>query len=392
MPKNYYETLDVAKDASVEQVKKAYRRLALQYHPDKHRGDREAEKKFKEINEAYEVLSDKQKRANYDQFGSADAGGFGGFGGQGASGSGFGAGQGFSGQGFGAEGFDFSSFAEGGFADIFENFFGAQGGRAQKKKRGPRRGEDIEFEMQITFEEAVFGVEKELAITKTDHCDHCRGTGAEPGSKTIICPSCRGSGEVRSVRQTLFGQIATSQVCPQCYGEGNIQEKKCTVCQGSTRVRKSEKIRVRIPAGVDNDSTIRLSNKGEAGIFGGQHGDLYVHLRVTPSKKFVRSGFDVHTEDHIHLLQAVLGDEISVETLHGEVMLKIPAGTQSGKIFRLKAYGIQKLNSQEKGDHFVKIIVDVPGKLSKKEKELYLQLAKEGKIRAKDNFFSKIIG
>lgn len=378
--KDYYEILGVSKSASTDEIKKAYRKLALKYHPDRNKGDNTAEQKFKDINEAYEVLSDAQKRSSYDQFGAAGPQGFGGAGG---------------GPGFGG-GFDFSGFGDsGGFADIFETFFGQQQGGARRKKRGPGRGEDIEFQMNITFEEAVFGTEKELLVTKTGSCDHCRGTGAEPGSKTVTCPQCKGTGEVRSVRQTLFGQMAVSQVCSQCYGEGNIQEKKCTVCHGITRVRKNEKIRIKIPAGVDNDSTIRLAGKGEAGTYGGQYGDLYIHIRVSAHKKFLRSGYDIHSEVHIHLLQAVLGDEVQVETIHGNVGLKIPAGTQSGKVFRIKDYGVSKLKTDEKGDHFVKVIIDVPQKISRREKELYLQLAKESGVQlkgGKDGLFHKILG
>lgn len=365
MAKDYYQILGVTKGANDQEIKKAYRKLALENHPDKHKGNKESEQKFKEINEAYEVLSDKQKRAQYDQFGSAgnNMGGFGG----GAGGSGFGQG-----------GFDFNGMNDmGGFADIFETFFGQQSGRGHRKKRGPQQGEDIEFEMHITFEEAVFGVEKDLLISKTAPCDRCKGSGAEPGSKTVTCPTCRGTGEIRAIRQTLFGQMATSQVCNQCYGEGNVQEKKCTLCDGSTRIKKNERIRVKIPAGIDNNSTIRVTGKGEAGVFGGPAGDLYVHLKVAPSKKFLRNEYDIHTETHIHLLQGVLGDEIEVETIHGKVDLKIPAGTQSGKVFRLKGYGVQKLKTEDKGDHFVKILVDVPVKLSRKERELYSQLAEE---------------
>lgn len=387
MAKDYYNILGIQKGATDQEIKKSYRQMALKYHPDRNKDNKEAESKFKEINEAYEVLSDKQKRSNYDQFGSADA-----FGGGAQGGAGFG-------QGFNGSGFDFSQFSEGGgFADIFETFFGSQGGGhggSRGKKRGPRQGEDIEFQLQITFEEAAFGTEKELLITKTFSCDHCRGTGAEPGSKTIICPTCRGSGEVRSVRQTLFGQMATTQVCSECYGEGSTQEKKCTVCHGTTRVRKSEKMRVKIPAGVDNDSTIRVTGKGEAGTFGGPAGDLYVHLLVLPSKVFVRDGYNVHNEIHIHLLQSVLGDEVEIAGLEGKFELKIPAGTQSGKIFKMKGYGIKKLKSDEKGDQFVKVTVDIPAKLTRKERELYLQLAQEGGVNIKglkDGFFGKFKG
>lgn len=377
--KDFYSTLGVDRNASNQDIKKAYRKLAQKFHPDKNKGDKEAEKKFKEVNEAYETLSDKQKRTFYDQFGSS----------QGAAGgtSGFG---GFSGN---AQGFDFSNFG-GGFADIFESFFSGGGGgkssRASRARR-PIRGDDIEARIKITFEESVKGTDRELEITKADKCDHCNGTGAEPGSKIVTCKTCNGTGEVREVRQTLLGQIATSRVCDQCHGEGKIPEKKCTVCHGTTRKRISEKVKVKIPAGISNESTIRLNEKGEAGLNGGPYGDLYLHITVTPDKEFVRSGDDIHTEQSIHLLQGVLGDEIDVKTVYGKVKLKIPAGTQSGKIFKLKGYGMPKLNSNQKGDHYLKIILDIPSKLSKKEKMLYADLAKEAKLNlnsgGKGSFF-----
>lgn len=383
MAKDFYETLGISKGATDQEIKRAYRKMALQYHPDKHKGDKDSETKFKEINNAYEVLSDKQKRSQYDQFGEAGAQGFGGQGGQGA---GFG-------QGYNGQGFDFSSFSDsGGFADIFETFFGGSG-QGKHKRSGPRQGDDLEVQLQLSFEEAAFGVEKELMINRTVTCTHCTGTGAEPGSKVVTCPTCRGTGEIRAVRQTLFGQMATSRACSECYGEGKIHERKCMVCHGSTLVRRSDKIRVKIPAGVDNDSTIRLSGKGEAGAFGGPYGDLYAHIKVAPSKKFVRNGYDIHSEIKIHLLQAILGAEVPVETLKEKVTLKIPAGTQSGRIFRLKEYGIEKLRSTGKGDLYVKVIVEIPGKISRKERELYLQLAKEAGLDAeigKDGFFGKL--
>jgi molecular chaperone DnaJ len=345
MSKDYYSILGVSKSATDQEIKKAYRKQALQFHPDKNKGDKTSEQKFKDANEAYEVLSDKQKRSNYDQFGSAEPG-FGGMGGQGAGGFG---------GGFSNQGFDFGSFAgSGGFADIFESFFGGSTPGA-KKKRGPKPGNDIEFPLNLTFEEAAFGVEKELLVTKSVTCDNCHGTGAEPGSKTITCPECRGTGEIRTVRQTLFGQMATSKPCPTCYGEGRVHEKKCTVCHGATRIRKSEKVRIKIPAGVDNDSTVRLAGRGESGVFGGPAGDLYVHIRVQPSKKFVRHNYDVHSEIHINLLFAILGGEVEVETLKGPITLKIPAGTQSGKIFKLSGYGIEKLRASGFGDQYVKV-------------------------------------
>lgn len=380
MAKDLYEVLGIQKNATDQEIKKAYRKLAQKYHPDKHQGDKSAESKFKEANEAYEVLSDKQKRENYDRFGSAD-GGFGGFGGGGGAGGGFSGG----GAGFNGQGFDFSSFSgSGGFADIFETFFGgAAGGGSSRRKKGPRQGNDIEFVIELSFEEAVFGVQKELVITKPVNCTHCHGTGAEPGSKSVSCPTCNGTGEIRAVRQTLFGQMATSAPCPQCQGEGRVHEKVCSACEGSTRVRRDEKVKVKIPAGVDNDSTIRVSGKGEGGPSGGPSGDLYVHIKVRPSKTFVRNGYDIHSEVHIHVLQAILGDEIDIETVHEKVKIKIPAGTQSGRVFRLKEHGIEKLHGSGTGDHFVKVIVDVPTKLSRKERELYESLAKESNIHPK---------
>jgi molecular chaperone DnaJ len=378
--KDYYKTLGLDRNASEQDIKKAYRRLAQKYHPDKNKGDNEAEKKFKQINEAYETLSDKQKRSYYDQFGTT----------QGAAGAGQGGFSGFS--GFqGQEGFDFG----GGFADIFESFFGggAPGAGARAKRGGPVRGEDIEASIKIKFEESFTGAERELEITKAETCQHCNGKGAEPGSKIITCKTCGGSGTIREVRNTLLGQVATSRACDTCRGEGEIPEQKCTVCHGTTRTRKKEKVKVKIPAGISNDSTLRLREKGEAGIKGGPHGDLYLHITVEPHKDYVRSGDDIHTEEKIHLLKGVLGDEIKAKTLEGDISLKIPPGTQSGKVFKLKNYGMPKVNSSQRGDHYIKIILDVPQKLSKKEKELYKQLAEEAGVEiketGKDGFFSK---
>ncbi|MBD3328341.1 molecular chaperone DnaJ [Candidatus Peregrinibacteria bacterium] len=385
MAKDLYEILGISKDASEQDIKKAYRKMAQQYHPDKHKGDKEAEKKFKEANEAYEVLSDKQKRAQYDQFGSV-----------GGAGNPFGNGAGGFGGSYDFSGFDFQQGGAGGFADIFETFFGGAarggGGAGRSSKKGPRPGNDLEFAMELTFEEAAFGTQKELSIAKPATCDNCHGSGAEPGSKTVHCETCSGTGEIRQVRQTLFGQMATAKVCDVCAGEGRRPEKICSVCNGSTVIRKTERVKVKIPAGVDNESTIRLSGKGEAGVYGGPNGDLYVHVRVAGSKKFTRKGYDVYSDAHIHLLQAVLGDDIDVETLHKKVTLKIPAGTQSGKIFKLKELGIEKLRGTGVGDHYVKVIVDIPTKLSRKEKDMYIQLAKESKIptKGKDGFLSKL--
>lgn len=374
--KDFYETLGVSKTANEQEIKRAYRKMAMKWHPDKHKGDKSAEEKFKEINQAYEVLSDAKKRQTYDQYGSMPgynpnaAGGMGG--------AGFGGGQGFS--GFSEGGFDFSGFSGDSFSDIFETFFGG-GGRRKSSKTGPRRGNDIEATIGITFEEAAFGTEKELEITKIGKCDICNGNGAEPGTPIVTCKECGGSGEVRTVRHTILGQIATSKACDKCGGEGKIPESPCKKCHGAGRMRVTDRVKIRIPAGVDNGTTIKIASKGEAGVRGGDFGDLYVTMRVAHSKKFVREGSDINTEKKIHLAQAVLGSEIDVETLYGLVKLKIPAGTQSGKVFRLKEYGINKLDENGRGDHFVKVIIDVPSKLSKRERELYNEIAKESGVK-----------
>ncbi len=356
--KDLYEILGVDRGASDSDIKKAYRRLAQKYHPDTNKGDKNAESKFKEVNQAYEVLSDKQKRSQYDQFGSAGPGGPGGF-------------------DFGnfQQGFDFGG---GGFADIFETFFGG-GMRGQSRSRGPRamRGSDIEFELKLKFEDAVFGTEKTLELSKAETCPRCKGKGAEPDSKIINCSQCNGTGQIRSVKQTILGQVATSRICDQCQGEGRIPEKKCSECHGSMRTRQKSKVTVKIPAGIDDGSIIKLSGKGEAGVNKGSHGDLYLHVRVLSHKEFSRDGIDIRSACELDLLQAVLGDKIKVLTVHGDVDLKIPSGTQNGEVFTLKGYGITPAGRNSTGNHLVKIQVKIPKKLSSKEKDLYKQLASE---------------
>ncbi|MEK7548149.1 MAG: molecular chaperone DnaJ [Patescibacteria group bacterium] len=380
MAKDLYEVLGVSKNATEQEIKSAYRKLALKYHPDKHKGDKDSETKFKEINQAYEVLSDKKKRQQYDTFGAY--GGASGFGGGGGGGYPRG---GFSGGGF--EGFDFSGFNNGSsdFADIFETFFGGAGGkrRGGGKRSGPIRGNDIEANIKISFNEAVFGCQKELEIIKSDVCQHCNGNGAEPGSSIVSCGACRGSGEIRSVQNTILGQITTSHVCGECGGAGKVSEKKCSVCHGTTRVRTKEHVKVKIPAGVDNGSTIRVSGKGEGGIKGGSSGDLYIILAVEPNKKFIRDGYDIHTEIEIPLVQAVLGGEVDVATIRGMEKIKIPAGTEDGKVFKLSGKGVPKLNGSGTGDHLSKVRVGIPQKLSKRERELFEELAKESGLDAK---------
>lgn len=361
MAKNYYDILGVSRGASDEEIKKGYRRSAQKYHPDKNKGDKEAEKKFKEINMAYEVLSDKQKRSHYDQFGESSEN-----------------------LGRGFQGFDFSSFG-GGFSDIFETFFGEK--RAYSRNRGPLRGEDIEAKIAIAFEEAVFGCEKELHVTKSVICSRCNGKGADPGSNIVSCKTCEGIGEIRSVKSTILGRISTSRTCDECNGEGRAPERKCAMCHGMGRVRTKEKVRIKIPAGIDNGATIRLAGKGEAGIKGGASGDLFLHIEIMPNKAWRREGTDMYSEQEINLLQAVLGDKMKVDTLYGEIALRIPPGTQNGKVFRLKGYGVPKIKSDIKGDHFVKTTIKIPTKLSGKEKELYKALAEEAGLDIKNKGF-----
>jgi molecular chaperone DnaJ len=369
MPKDYYNILGVGKDASDDEIKKAYRKLAHKHHPDKPGGD---ENKFKEANEAYQVLSDKEKRSQYDQYGqtfeqaqSQGQGGFGGF-----------------------EGFrDFSSFAEGfdfnfgrgggggtsGFEDIFGDIFSQAGFGGQRKSRR-NRGEDIQVDVEIDFSEMAHGAEKEVELYKRVKCSICEGTGVAPGSKKVECSTCRGEGQVRTSRRTILGNFSQVSACPECQGEGATPEKKCTKCSGSGRVREYEKIRIKIPAGIENGQSIRLEGLGESGERGGESGDLYATVHVKSDKRFERKGDDVYSDARISFSQAALGDKIEVETVNGEVTLKIPAGTQSGEIFRLKGKGIKHLGHYGYGDQYVKIQVVTPKNLTREQRELLEKL------------------
>lgn len=354
--RDYYEILGVSKGASDDEIKKAYRRLAVKHHPDKEGGD---EAKFKEVSEAYEVLKDSQKRQRYDQFGHAGVGGA--SGGGGASGNPFGGFGGFNGQDIH---FD---FGDGGLGDIFGQFFGG-GGRQQ----GPRRGRDVEATLQLSFEEAVFGVEETIQIEMNDECSHCHGTTVEPGYEMKTCPTCKGAGQINRVMNTIFGPIQQSVTCDTCEGRGKVPEKVCTVCKGKGVERRNKKIKLKVPSGIDDGATIRLSGYGEA-IGNGVKGDLYVHIRVKAHKKFTREGDIILSEQHIDMVEAALGTEIDVETVDGEIRMKVPAGTQSGTDFKLSNHGVPHPNSDRRGPHIVSVIVDTPTKLSKKQKEILEQ-------------------
>lgn len=347
--KDYYEVLGVEKGATDAEIKKAFRKLAVKYHPDKNKDNPEAEQKFKEINEAYQVLSDADKRAKYDQFGTADF-----------DGAGFGGG----GAGFG--GFDFGDM--GGFGDIFDTFFGG-GGSSGARRNGPKRGADLEYTLRLTFEEAINGAEKEISVTRNEKCSSCNGSGAKAGTSPKTCPSCNGTGQIRVQRQTPLGSFVSTATCDECGGTGKIIETPCPDCKGKGSVRKTRKIKINVPAGVDTGNVMPLRGQGEDGSNGGPAGDLYIKFIVTPSNKFVRKGVDIHTETHISIAKAALGTEITVETVDGNVKYTVPAGTQSGALFRLKGKGVKKLNGSGRGDQYVKVIVDIPKKLNQKQKE-----------------------
>lgn len=343
--KDLYEVLGLQKGASDDEIKKAFRKLAIQYHPDKNQGNAEAEEKFKEINEAYQVLSDPQKKAQYDQFGTTDGSG-----------------------GFGQGGFDFSDM--GGFGDIFESFFGGGfGGGGGSRRNAPREGSDLEYTLHLSFEEAIFGVEKEISITRTENCETCHGTGAKAGTSPKTCSKCGGSGQVRVERRTPLGNFVSASTCDVCGGTGKVVEAPCDTCRGKGRVRKNRKIKVNIPAGVDTGNVMPLRGQGDHGVNGGPPGDLYVKISVAPSKIYTRKGFDLYIDEHISMAKAALGVDIKVPTIDGEVKYSIPSGTQSGTLFRLKGKGVQRVNSSARGDQYVKIIVDIPKALNEKQKE-----------------------
>jgi len=341
--RDYYEVLGLEKGASSDEVKKAYRKLARKYHPDVNKQP-DAEEKFKEVQAAYETLSDPQKKAQYDRFGHADPNqGFGGFGG-------------------GAGGADF-----GGFGDIFDMFFGG-GGR--RNPNAPRQGSDLQYTMTIEFTEAVFGKDTEIRIPKEENCDTCMGSGAKPGTKPETCTVCHGTGQQEQVQNTPFGRVVNRRVCMKCSGTGKMIKEKCPTCHGNGKIKTQKTIPINIPAGVDNGMQVRVTGQGEPGINGGPPGDLYIVLRVREHEFFEREGQDIYCEMPITFVQATLGDEIEVPTLTGRVKLKIPAGTQTGTFFRIKGKGVPSVRGKQQGDQHVRVKIVTPKNLSERQKEL----------------------
>lgn len=363
MSKDYYNILNVPKTASEEEIKKAFRKLAHEHHPDKASGNVE---KFKEINEAYQVLGNKEKRAQYDQFGST------------FNNAGFGGGQGFGGfnQGFGGQGFNINMDDLGDLFGGFGDIFGFGGG--QRGGRRAAQGRDLEMVVNIDFREAMFGVEKNLTFSKAVTCNKCGGSGYEPGAKIQTCPTCKGVGQVSSVQRTIFGQMQVRSACPDCHGEGKKASAHCSGCRGRGTSVESVSLKVKIPAGINDGETIRLSGQGEAGERGGVAGDLYLKIKVTPDKHFKRQSYDLLSDLSLNYSEAVLGAKKSVKTLHGEVDLKIPAGTESGQVFVLKGKGFPRLHSHGVGDQLVTVKVIIPKNLNRQQKRLLEEMKKEG--------------
>ncbi len=346
--RDYYEVLGVSRSADAQELKKAYRKLAMEYHPDRNPSE-DAATKFKEINQAYEVLSDDQKRQAYDRFGHA----------------------GVDGQGGGFDGFQ--GF-EGGFGDIFDAFFGG-GQRGGRRRRGPARGADLRFNLRLTFEEAIFGVEKEIEFQRQERCTRCSGKGAEPGTELATCPDCNGAGEIRRSQQSIFGQFVNVAPCGRCSGEGRIVPNPCEDCRGTGRLRAPRKIAVRVPAGVDDGSQIRLAGEGEAGARGGEPGNLYVVLSVADHEKFQRVEDHIVLELPVNVAQAALGAELSIPTLDGDMTFEVPAGTQSGEDFVIRGKGVPHLRGAGRGDMVVRVTVVVPESLTDDQRELLEKLA-----------------
>ncbi|HVE81149.1 MAG TPA: molecular chaperone DnaJ [Candidatus Dormibacteraeota bacterium] len=352
---DYYEILGVSKSATADEIKRAYRKLAMQHHPDKHGGD---DSKFKEIGEAYEVLKDSKKRQAYDQFGHAA-------GAAGAGGPFGGAGGGF--EGFQSAGFDFD------LGDIFSQFMGGAGPRTE-----PNRGQDVEALLHLTFEEAVFGTEKEVKFNLDHQCDRCEGRGGEPGTKISKCAECHGEGQVTRVHNSVLGPIRQTAVCPACHGKGETFEKNCAKCHGKGTTKEHETLKIKVPAGIEEGTAIRMSGRGGANRKGAK-GDIYIHISIKPHPRLKRRGQEIESEIKIPMTDAALGAEVPVETVDGKVKLKIPAGTQNGKVFKLSGRGVPSMaRSGRRGDHLVTVWVQIPSTLTAKQKKLLEEFAAEG--------------
>ena len=369
--RDYYEVLGVAKGASDDELKKAYRRLAKQYHPDLHPNDKEAEEKFKEINEAYDVLKDPDKRARYDQFGFSGVD------------PNFGGGAG--GDPFGGSGFDVS--------DIFDSFFGGFGGGRRSNPNAPRRGSDIETTVVISFEEAAKGCRKEVTFQQIETCDECHGSGAAAGSSPTTCLQCHGTGQIHINQRTPFGMMQTARTCDRCGGKGKIIENPCKKCGGTGRVRRHRTIEINIPAGIDDERILNVSGKGNVGLNGGPNGDLHVYVNIRPHELFERRGNDVWCEMPVTFVQACLGAEVTVPTLDGKVRYTIHEGTQPGDVFKLKGKGIPILGGRGRGDQYVQITIEVPKNLNQKQKEAlraFDELTDEKNYQKNKKFFSRL--
>ena len=369
--RDYYEILGISKDADEKEIKSAFRKLAKQYHPDLNPDDKDAEAKFKEVNEAYEILSDPERKAKYDQFGHAAF----------DQSNGFGGGAGFN---------DFGDI----FGDIFGDFFGGGfSGSTRTQRTGPKAGSDLKIKLDITFEEAAFGTKKEIKINRIEKCHVCEGTGAKKGTSKKTCPTCQGSGSIRTVQRTPFGQFASTKICSTCSGTGEVVEEPCTSCSGSGKERKTRKLSINIPAGVDTGSVIPLRGEGNHGERGGPAGDLYVYINVNPHEIFERDGNDVWCEIPITFAKATLGGSIEVPTIEGKVKYDVPEGTPTGTVFRLKNKGIKNLRGAGKGDQYVRVKIEVPKKLSEKQRNILEQFANEMGEKVdndKKGFFGKM--
>lgn len=365
--RDYYEVLKVSRDVNSEEIKRAYRKKAKKYHPDLNPDDKEAELKFKEVNEAYEILGNPEKRSSYDRYGHAgvdpQAGGFGG--------------------GFGGFGFDVE--------DIFDMFGGGFG--SKKRRSGPVRGDDLRYDLTLEFKEAIFGLEREIQIRRTEDCSTCKGTGAKPGTHKNTCSNCNGTGEMKYAQNTPFGQFVRSTTCDECHGTGEVIEDKCKTCGGTGRALKSRKLNIKVPAGVDNGSVMSIRGEGESGQKGGPSGDLYVYLNVKKDDVFKRSGDNIYLTVPISFTEATLGAEIKVPTLDGIKEHGIPEGTQTGTEFRLRGLGVPHLRKSTRGDLFFRVEVKIPTELTEKQKELLVEFAEETGEKYKKNkkgFFEKV--